>query len=117
MTDRPGGSANGTPMIPPELTPVNAAPSGLRREVRVREVGGRSDEVPAATAEPAGIVWSGYEVGILFHSGNTISTTHPDTSPARAAYEAFVGPDNWIPSFAPAAVYHAIRPWDPGPTR
>ena len=65
---------------------------------------------------PTKIVWSGYEVGILVHAGSTISVTHPSTSPVRAAYEAFVGPDNWIPSFDLTAVYHAIRPWDPALT-
>ena len=61
---------------------------------------------------PTKIVWSGYEVGILVHAGSTISATHPNRSPVRAAYEAFVGPDKWIPSFDLTSVYHAIRPWD-----
>ena len=65
---------------------------------------------------PTKIVWSGYEVGILVHAGSTISATHPTTSPVRAAYEAFVGPDKWIPSFDLTSVYHAIRPWDPALT-
>jgi purine nucleosidase len=65
---------------------------------------------------PTKIVWSGYELGILVHAGSTISMTHPITSPVRAAYEAFVGPNKWIPSFDLTAVYHAIRPWDPALT-
>jgi hypothetical protein len=61
---------------------------------------------------PTKIVWSGYEVGDALHTGSTISSTHPSTSPVRVAYEAFVGPNNWIYSYDLAAVYHAIRPAD-----
>jgi hypothetical protein len=62
---------------------------------------------------PTKIVWSGYEVGDAVHTGNTISTTHPANSPVRVAYEAFVGPKNWIYSYDLTAVYHAVRPSDP----
>ena len=61
---------------------------------------------------PTKIVWSGYEVGDAVHTGNTISTTHPANSPVRVAYEAFVGPKNWIYSYDLTAVYHAVRPGD-----
>jgi inosine-uridine nucleoside N-ribohydrolase len=61
---------------------------------------------------PTKIVWSGYEVGDAVHTGNTISRTHPANSPVRVSYEAFVGPNNWIPSYDLTAVYHAIRPGD-----
>jgi hypothetical protein len=61
---------------------------------------------------PTKIVWSGYEVGDAIHTGNTISSVHPTTSPVRVAYEAFVGPNNWIYSYDLTAVYHAIRPAD-----
>ena len=70
---------------------------------------------PAAAAQvaagwPGTIVWDGYEVGDEIHTGQTISQTHPADSPVRAAYEAFVGPGNWIYSYDPTAVYHAVRP-------
>jgi hypothetical protein len=61
---------------------------------------------------PTKIVWSGYEVGDAVHTGQTISGTHPSTSPVRIAYEAFVGPNNWIYSYDLTAIYHAIRPAD-----
>jgi hypothetical protein len=61
---------------------------------------------------PTKIVWSGYEVGDAVHTGNTISAVHPQNSPVRVAYEAFVGPNNWIYSYDLTAVYHAIRPDD-----
>jgi hypothetical protein len=61
---------------------------------------------------PTKIVWSGYEVGDAIHTGNTISSVHPTTSPVRVAYEAFVGPNNWIYSYDLTAVYHAVRPAD-----
>jgi hypothetical protein len=62
---------------------------------------------------PSRIVWSGYEVGDLIHTGSTISSRHPSTSPVRISYEAFVGPNKWIYSYDLTAVYHAIRPNDP----
>ena len=62
-----------------------------------------------ATFWPTKIVWSGYEVGDAVHTGQTISSTHPSTSPVRAAYEAFVRPGNWIYSYDLTAVYHAVR--------
>jgi hypothetical protein len=61
---------------------------------------------------PTRIVWSGYEVGDPIHTGDTISTTHPASSPVRIAYESYVGPRKWIPSYDLTAVYHAIRPND-----
>ncbi|MCU1355699.1 MAG: hypothetical protein JWM89_1117 [Acidimicrobiales bacterium] len=61
---------------------------------------------------PTKIVWAGYEVGDAIHTGDTISRTHPSTSPVRVAYEAFVGPNNWIYSYDLVAVYDAIRPSD-----
>ena len=65
---------------------------------------------------PTKIVWSGYEVGANVHTGNTISSIHPAGSPVRKAYEAFVGPNNWIYSWDLTAIYHAIRPSDPALT-
>ena len=62
---------------------------------------------------PTKIVWSGYEVGNAVRTGNTISSAHPASSPVRVAYEAFVGPHNWIYSYDLTAVYHAVRPTDP----
>ncbi|WP_051942799.1 fibronectin type III domain-containing protein [Streptacidiphilus rugosus] len=62
---------------------------------------------------PTKIVWAGSEVGDAIHTGNTVSQVHPSSSPVRAAYEAFVGPNNWIYSYDLAAVYAAIRPTDP----
>jgi hypothetical protein len=61
---------------------------------------------------PTKIVWSGYEVGDAIHTGDTISRTHPTTSPVRVSYEAFVGPNKWIYSYDLTAVYHAVRPSD-----
>lgn len=62
-----------------------------------------------ATAWPTKIVWSGYEVGNVVNTGSTISAVHPTTSPVRISYEAFVGPNNYIPSWDLTAVYHAVR--------
>jgi hypothetical protein len=59
---------------------------------------------------PTPIVWAGYEVGDLIHTGQTISSTHPALSPVRVAYEAFVGPNNWIYSYDLVAAFHAVRP-------
>jgi hypothetical protein len=61
---------------------------------------------------PTTIVWSGFEVGDQIHTGQTISSIHPASSPVRAAYEAFVGPGNWIYSYDITALYHAVRPDD-----
>jgi hypothetical protein len=61
---------------------------------------------------PTKVVWSGYEVGDLVHTGQTISSVHPASSPVRVSYEAFVAPGNWIYSYDLTAVYHAIRPAD-----
>jgi hypothetical protein len=49
----------------------------------------------------------------MIHTGDTISSVHPANSPVRVAYEAFVGPNHWIYSYDPTALYHAIRPDDP----
>ncbi len=65
-----------------------------------------------ATGWPTKIVYSGLEVGDQVHTGQTISSVHPANSPVRVAYEAFVGPNNWIYSYDQTAVYHAIRPND-----
>src|SRR5207302_1630093 len=62
---------------------------------------------------PTKVVWSGYEVGDVVHTGQTLSSTHPTTSPVRIAYEAFIPPGNWYYSYDLTAVYHAIRPADP----
>jgi inosine-uridine nucleoside N-ribohydrolase len=62
---------------------------------------------------PTKIVWAGYEVGNAVQTGATISTTHPANSPVRVAYEAFVGPGNWIPSYDLVAAYYAVRPRGP----
>ncbi len=73
---------------------------------------------PVAAADvaanwPTKLVWSGYEVGDAVHTGQTISSVHPTSSPVRVSYEAFVGPNNWLYSSDLTAVYHAIRPQDP----
>ena len=65
-----------------------------------------------ASGWPTKIAWSGIEVGDAVHTGQTISSVHPANSPVRAAYEAFVGPNNWIYSYDLTAVYHAVRPAD-----
>lgn len=62
---------------------------------------------------PGRVIWDGYEVGDQIHTGQTISSAHPSDSPVRAAYEAFVGPGNWIYSYDLTAVYRAVRPEDP----
>ncbi|MGN6693063.1 MAG: nucleoside hydrolase [Aquihabitans sp.] len=66
-----------------------------------------------ASSWPTPIIWDGYEVGDEIHTGNTISKTHPSTSPVRVAYEAFVGPNNWIYSYDLVAAFNGIRPNDP----
>jgi Inosine-uridine preferring nucleoside hydrolase len=76
---------------------------------------------PGAAAQvaagwPGAVLWDGYEVGDAIHTGQTISGTHPAWSPVRAAYEAFVGPGNWIYSYDLTAVYRAVRPADPAMT-
>ncbi len=77
--------------------------------------------VPAAQAVASGwptrIEWDGYEIGDAVHTGSTVSTTHPPGSPLRVAYEAFVGPRNWIYSYDLTAVYRAVRPADPSMAR
>jgi hypothetical protein len=65
-----------------------------------------------AASWPTKVVWSGYEVGDAIHTGQTISSVQPVDSPVRVAYEAFVGPNNWIYSYDLTAVYHALRPED-----
>ncbi len=65
-----------------------------------------------ASTWPTKIVYSGFEIGDIVFTGQTISATHPATSPVRAAYEAFAGPNNYIPSYDLTAMYHAIRPTD-----
>ncbi len=61
---------------------------------------------------PTKMVWSGFEVGDAIHTGQTITSTHPASSPLRAAYLAYVGANNWIYSYDQTAIYHAIRPAD-----
>ena len=74
---------------------------------------GNPEAAQAVTANwPTKIVWSGLEIGDRVHSGDTISRIHPANSPIRVAYEAFVGPNNWIDSYDLTAVYHAVRPLD-----
>jgi inosine-uridine nucleoside N-ribohydrolase len=65
-----------------------------------------------ASTWPTKVVYSGFEVGDIVFTGQTISATHPATSPVRAAYEAFAGPNNYIPSYDLTAMYHAVRPTD-----
>lgn len=72
-------------------------------------VGNPAAAQTVATTWPTKIVWSGYEVGNVVNTGNTISAVHPTTSPVRISYEAFVGPNNYIPSWDLTAVYHAVR--------
>jgi inosine-uridine nucleoside N-ribohydrolase len=62
---------------------------------------------------PTKLVWSGFEVGEQVHTGQTISSAQPASSPVRVAYEAFVAPGNWTYSHDLTAVYHAVRPGDP----
>jgi hypothetical protein len=66
-----------------------------------------------ASSWPTPIYWAGYEVGDEIHTGNTISKTHPASSPVRVAYEAFVGPNNRIYSYDLVAAFQGIRPNDP----
>ncbi len=66
-----------------------------------------------ASSWPTPIIWDGYEVGDEIHTGNTISKTHPTSSPVRVAYEAFVGPNNWIYSYDLVAAFNGIRADDP----
>jgi hypothetical protein len=59
---------------------------------------------------PTEVVYSGAEVGDAVETGGGISASHPDYSPVRVAYEAFVGKNNWIYSHDLTAMYEAIRP-------
>ncbi len=65
-----------------------------------------------AATWPTKVVYAGFEIGNVVFTGQTISANHSATSPVRAAYEAFVGPNNYIPSYDLVALYHAIRPTD-----
>jgi hypothetical protein len=92
------------------LVPMGGGyPSHLGENNLVGNPGAARD---VATNWPTKVVWSGYEVGDAIHTGQTISRVQPVDSPVRVAYEAFVGPNNWIYSYDPTAVYHAIRPND-----
>ena len=75
-------------------------------------IGDPSSAQAVASGWPTKVVWSGYEVGDLVHTGQTISSVHPTSSPVRVSYEAFVRPGNWIYSYDLTAVYHAVRPGD-----
>lgn len=65
-----------------------------------------------ASGWPTRVEWDGYEIGDAVHTGSMVSTTHPPGSPLRVAYEAFVGPRNWIYSYDLTAVYRAVRSAD-----
>jgi phosphodiesterase/alkaline phosphatase D-like protein len=82
------------------------------RNVETNLVGNPAAAQNVANNWPTKLVWSGVEVGDAVHTGNTISSRHPASSPVRVSYEAFVGPNNWIYSYDLTAVYHAIRPAD-----
>ena len=63
---------------------------------------------------PTKIVYSGYEVGDVVFSGQTVTSVHPSDSPVRAAIEEFTGGlGKAIMSFDLTAAYHAIYPSDP----
>jgi hypothetical protein len=66
-----------------------------------------------ASSWPTRIVWAGYEVGDAIHTGDTITGTHPTSSPVRVSYETFVGPNRWIFSYDLVAAFHAVRSNDP----
>ncbi len=68
---------------------------------------------PVAAADvaahwPTKVVYSGYEVGENVDVGNTIYSKQPASSPVRAAYDAYTGPGNTIPSWDLTTVYHAV---------
>jgi phosphodiesterase/alkaline phosphatase D-like protein len=65
---------------------------------------------------PSKIVWSGYEVGDNVHTGQSIPSVHPASSPVRIAYGAFISPGSWYYSYDLTAVFHAIRGSDPSMT-
>jgi inosine-uridine nucleoside N-ribohydrolase len=88
---------------------AGAYPSG---SVETNLVGDPTAAQNVASHWPTTIVWSGLEVGDQVHTGQTISSVHPASSPVRAAYEAFVGAGNWIYSYDLTALYHAVRPDD-----
>ena len=56
-----------------------------------------AQNVAAQLADEDGLV--GLRGRRPIHTGNTISSKHPANSPVRVAYEAFVGPNNWIYSY------------------
>jgi inosine-uridine nucleoside N-ribohydrolase len=62
---------------------------------------------------PTKVVYSGYEVGDVVYSGQTVTSVHPSDSPVRAAIEEFTGGlGKAIMSFDLTAAYHAIYPSD-----
>jgi len=61
---------------------------------------------------PTKVVYTGAEVGTQVYTGQTISAVHPAGSPVRAAIETFAGANNFIASYDPVNVYHAIVPGD-----
>jgi hypothetical protein len=75
-------------------------------------IGDPASAQAVASGWPTKVVWSGYEVGDQIHTGDTISSVHPSSSPVRVSYEAFVGAGHWIYSYDLTAIYHAIRPRD-----
>lgn len=82
------------------------------RDGETNLIGDPASAESVAANWPTKIVWSGYEVGDPVHTGQTLSSVHPATSPIRVAYEAFLGPNHWNFSYDLTAVYHAIRPLD-----
>jgi hypothetical protein len=69
-----------------------------------------------ATNWPTKLVWAGYEVGDVVHTGCTLKTSQPADSPVLAAYTAAVGLGNYYQSYDLVAVYHALEPDDPSLT-
>ena len=70
---------------------------------------------PVAAADvaanwPTKVVYSGYEVGDNVTVGYSIDSAQPSSSPVRAAYDAYTGPGNTIPSWDLTAVYDAVDP-------
>src|SRR4051794_10056445 len=83
-----------------------------RRNGETNVSGDPSSAQEVAATWPTKLVWSGFEVGAVVDTGQTISSEHPRASPVRAAYEAFAGAATAIKSWDLTAVYHAIRPDD-----
>ncbi|MGZ0145905.1 nucleoside hydrolase [Kribbella sp. WER1] len=109
---------NGTELVAQKVSRLVSMAGGYpSRNGENNIVGDVASAQTVAKKWPTELEWDGYEVGDAVHTGSTVSTTQPATSPLRVAYEAFVKPGNWIYSYDLVAVYRAVRPADQSMSR